>query len=137
MHIYLCLLGAAEKVRLALVLQNIPFEDERIQMSEWPALKAKTKYGQLPLMVLNWDEENPIAQSNAMLRYVVSFSGGKLYPQSKLLEIEELLGLSDDIARVGIHPLISNAMYMRIANYYVSLYSLLGIHACIIHGMES
>jgi len=64
---YFDIQGVAEKVRLALVLGKIPFEDVRVQMADWPALKASTPYGQLPMMSI--DGAEPMAQSDAMLRY--------------------------------------------------------------------
>ena len=63
---YFDIKGAAEKVRLAFVLNGIPFEDERLQRAQWLELKPKTKFGQLPLLSINGQE--PVAQSDAMLR---------------------------------------------------------------------
>lgn len=60
--------GSAEKVRLALVAQGIPFEDQRITFPEWAEVKSTAKFGQVPLMYIN--DGNAIGQSYAMLRYV-------------------------------------------------------------------
>lgn len=91
--------GAAEKVRLALIAQGIPFEDHRIGMPEWEVLKPIAKFGQVPLMYIN--DGAPVGQSYAMLRYVARLGDGSLYPQDplKLLAIEEAIGLVDDLAR--------------------------------------
>eukprot|EP00854_Cymbomonas_tetramitiformis_P020050 gene20050-24002_t len=91
--------GAAEKVRLALAMTGTDFEDIRIKFPEWQELKPTTKYGQLPIMNIDGKE---IAQSPAMLRWCGRTLGdGSLYPQDpeSLMQIEEVLGLSDDIAR--------------------------------------
>ena len=93
---YFNIQGVAEKVRLALVLAGIPFVDERVPFDKWGALKPTTPYGQLPLMEINGGK--PIAQSEAMLRYVGSLATAKgvpLYPTAdpdRLLAIEEAGG---------------------------------------------
>lgn len=91
--------GLAEKVRLALFMQGIPFEDERISFADWGQKKSEAKYGLLPL--LHVDGKEIISQSGAMLRYVARLKSSTLYPENdvKLLEIEEVLGLADDFAK--------------------------------------
>jgi len=92
--------AAAEKVRLALVMTDTPFEDVRVPFPEWPALKPTTKYGQMPFLTL--DDGTEMFQSFALLKYVAKMYGDdSLYPQDpkKLYEVEETLGLSDDLAR--------------------------------------
>jgi glutathione S-transferase len=69
---YFNIQGAAEKVRLALVLKGVEFEDERVSFDQWSELKPKTKFGQLPMMTIG---ETEVAQSDAMLRYVASLPG--------------------------------------------------------------
>lgn len=63
---YFDIQGVAEKVRLAFVLNGIPFEDDRIKGAQWQEMKPNTKYGQLPELTINGGE--PIGQSGAMLR---------------------------------------------------------------------
>lgn len=92
--------GAAEKVRLALVLTGTEFHDERISFDDWSELKPKTKFGQVPMMKMPDGKE--VAQSAAMLRWVGrsydSVLGGSLYPQDipSMFAIDETLGLVDD-----------------------------------------
>merc|ERR1712115_672168 len=63
---------------------------------DWGALKPKTPYGQLPLMVVN-GEERIRTQSGAMLRYAGRLVPEKgLYPEENLFEIEEAIGVVDD-----------------------------------------
>lgn len=103
--------AAAEKVRLALVLTGTEFEDNRINFPDWEAMKPSTPYGQLPIMEI---DGKVMTQSYAMLRYVgKTMGGGKLYPDDKFFDIEETIGLHEDLARAW-----SPAMYvgMRPAN---------------------
>jgi len=88
--------GAAEKCRLAFALAGIPFEDERVGFQTWTEVKPKTPYGQLPLLQIEDGEVK--TQSDAILRYAASIDPtGSLYPQDKLFEIEECLGLIADL----------------------------------------
>jgi glutathione S-transferase len=54
-----------EECRLALHLAGVDFEDVRVNPSDWPAMKAQTPYGALP--VLELPGRPPLAQSNALL----------------------------------------------------------------------
>ena len=54
-----------EECRLALHLAGVDFEDVRIKGPDWPAMKAETPYGALP--VLELPGRPPLAQSNAIL----------------------------------------------------------------------
>lgn len=99
--------GVAEKIRLALVIGKIPFEDDRIARDDWDKLKPTTKFGQLPLMKIGDGE--PFAQSGAMLRYCGKLA--RLYPPYLTLKIEEAIGLEEDIGRailpslyIGMRP---------------------------------
>lgn len=90
--------GAAEKIRLALVMSGIEFEDARIPFAEWPARKATAKFGQLPIMTVNGQE---YYQSDALLRYVARIGDGSLYPSEPLeaLKVDAALELANDWAR--------------------------------------
>ena len=113
--------AAAEKVRLALVMTGTEFEDKRVNFEEWGAMKASTPYGQLPLMTVTYPDGTvkSFAQSVAMMRWVARKfdTTDTLYPADpdKMLEIEEVIGLSDDMTRAW-----QPALYMgmgRHANY--------------------
>ena len=54
-----------EECRLALHLAGIDFEDVRINGADWPAMKAQTPYGGMPILEL--PGKPPIAHSNAIL----------------------------------------------------------------------
>lgn len=82
--------------RLALSLADVPFEDERIRFPEWSELKPKAPYGQLPLLTV---DDGPMrGQSGAMLRWIGTELCPSLYPKDKLWDVEEALGVIDDLA---------------------------------------
>ena len=58
-------ISRGEECRLALHLAGIEFEDNRIDFGAWPALKAETPYGALPVFEL--PGRAPLAHSNAIL----------------------------------------------------------------------
>lgn len=83
-------------MRLAFTLAGIPFEDVRVKFPEWQELKPKTPYGKMPVLTI--DDGEMKTQSSAQLRYAASIDpSGSLYPQEKLYEIEECLGLIKDL----------------------------------------
>ncbi|CAH8669928.1 unnamed protein product [Dicrocoelium dendriticum] len=56
--IYFHLRGSAEPIRLVLHAAGIPFEDERIEFSDWPARKASIPGGRLPVLVISKPEDS-------------------------------------------------------------------------------
>ncbi|KAJ3025282.1 UNVERIFIED_CONTAM: hypothetical protein HDU68_007304 [Siphonaria sp. JEL0065] len=79
---YFGIKARAEPIRLALAINDIPFEDERITREQWVALKPTTPFGQVPILTVN--ESTVIAQSTAILRYVGKIGPLKLYPEDPL-----------------------------------------------------
>lgn len=57
-----------EECRLALHLNGVEFEDNRIKGAQWAELKPTTPYGSLPLLEV--DGRPPLAQSNAILTFI-------------------------------------------------------------------
>jgi glutathione S-transferase len=106
--------GVAEAVRLALLLSGTPFEDVRVQFSDWPAMKPTTPNGQLPIMTIGGDDANVKTQSKAMLRWVGMTKSKTLYPTDKVFEIEEIIGILEDLQR-AYTP--AHAIGMRPANF--------------------
>ena len=92
-------------------MAGIEFEDERVAFPDWKELKPKTPYGQLPLLSI--DGAAPRTQSMAMLRYVATLYPS-LYPSDKVFDIEEALGVVDDV-RQSWNPNLY--MGMRPENY--------------------
>ena len=54
-----------EECRIAMHLAGIDFEDVRIKGADWPAMKADTPFGAMP--VLEMPGQAPLAHSNAIL----------------------------------------------------------------------
>lgn len=105
--------GVAESVRLAFILAGIEFEDNRIQFSQWSELKSKTPNGLLPVMTIN---DGPmLSQSGAMVRYAASLdTSSSLYPPSKLYQIEQAIGILNDLNSAWKPSLYTS---MRPTNY--------------------
>lgn len=91
-----------EECRLALFLAHVDFEDERIKVTDWPARKASTPFGGLP--VLTVEGKGSVAQSNAILRYVGSEHG--LHPKDpwEAARHEAVMGAVEDM-RVKMGPI--------------------------------
>lgn len=87
-----------EKLRLALTLSGTPFEDVRVPLSDWGALRPSTKYGSLPILEIDGIKYH---QSGALLRWVGSLGDGSLYPSSPLarMKVDEMIGVADDLVR--------------------------------------
>eukprot|EP00911_Craspedida_sp_UC1_P002625 UC1_evm7s1936 len=92
---YFGMTGRGEGPRLALVLAGVDFTDERIQGSEWPALKASTPWGSMPVLTLK--DGTRIAQVRAILRYLGRVTG--LHPTDDLLaaRCDEIMDVAEDI----------------------------------------
>ncbi|KAJ3029467.1 UNVERIFIED_CONTAM: hypothetical protein HDU68_012047 [Siphonaria sp. JEL0065] len=88
----------AEPIRLALAINDIPFENECLQTREqWIALKPTILFGQLPILTVN--NTTVIAQSTAILRYVGKLGPLKLYPDDPLKAalVDQLISQVQDI----------------------------------------
>ena len=81
---YFPIMGAAERVRLALWLGGIVFDDVRVPHADWAELKGQTPFGQLPVM--STDGGPYIAQSKAMLQYAGALAL-KLCPADLFLKV--------------------------------------------------
>jgi glutathione S-transferase len=57
-----------EECRIALHLAGIDFEDVRVKGEDWPAMKATTPFGAMP--VLEIPGKPPLAHSNAILVFI-------------------------------------------------------------------
>ncbi|XP_048742387.2 glutathione S-transferase 1-like [Ostrea edulis] len=65
---YFDIRGRAEISRLVFAAADVPYTDERVNRENWPALKAKTPQGQLPILTI--DGANTLPQSLAIARYL-------------------------------------------------------------------
>jgi len=79
-------------------LGEVPFEDKRIEFSQWKDLKPTTPYGQLPLLSVDGGPSQ--TQSGAMLRWASTLNPDSgLYPIDNMYEIEEAIGITGDMKR--------------------------------------
>jgi glutathione S-transferase len=112
---YFDIQGVAEKIRVALWLQNIAFEDERVNFSDWKEMKGKTKHGVLPQLTIGGDEKKPgqvVTDSEAILRYVATLKSETLYPVKdpmRRLLVDQVLGLHGDMLKA-----VAPAIYLNI-----------------------
>lgn len=92
-----------EECRLALHLAGVDFEDRRLPMADWPALKPSTPYGSLP--VLELPGQPPLAQTNAILVLIGRQHG--LHPTDALeaARHESLMAHVEDL-RAAVGPTI-------------------------------
>ncbi|TMS34861.1 hypothetical protein L596_002368 [Steinernema carpocapsae] len=64
--------GLGEAARMLFAFKEVPFEDVRIKKDDWPALKPKTPFGQIPVLEVDGEE---LAQSFAIYRYLANEFG--------------------------------------------------------------
>jgi len=96
--------GRGQPIRDAFKLGNIAFEDERIKVEEWEALKPNTPFGALPVLHV---DDVCISQSNSILRYVGTLTG--LYPKDNPVhaaKVDEILDVTEDFTATKIAPTI-------------------------------
>jgi glutathione S-transferase len=96
--------GRGEPARLALSIGGIPFEDNRVAPSDWPASKPGTPFGALPVLEV---DGQTLAQSNAINRYVGKLAD--LYPSDawQAALCDEVMEAVEDIntqARGNLFP---------------------------------
>jgi glutathione S-transferase len=86
--------GRAEPIRIALSSGNIPFEDIRFPVSEWPEYRDRAPLRQVPVMEIDGEL---ITQTNSILRYAGKMSG--LYPEDPLeaLHCDEAMTMVEDM----------------------------------------
>uniref|UniRef100_A0A158R568 Glutathione S-transferase n=1 Tax=Syphacia muris TaxID=451379 RepID=A0A158R568_9BILA len=69
---YFGIRGLAEPIRLLLTDQQIPFDDHRVQKSDWAGIKSQFQFGQVPCL---YDDKEQIVQSGAILRHLARKHG--------------------------------------------------------------
>lgn len=88
--------GRAEKIRLLFRVTNRTADlvDTKIDSSKWPELKAKTPFGQLPILRHG---QVRLAQSNAILFYVASKLGLSSYADFSQARLVSIVSALDDL----------------------------------------
>ena len=86
--------GRGEVARLVMALGNIPFEDVRVPVAEWPAVRDTMPLRALPVLEVDGEA---VTQSNAINRYLGRMAG--LYPDDELeaLRCDEVMDSVEDI----------------------------------------
>jgi len=85
--------GRGEPIRLAFHIGGIHFEDHRVKGDQWPAMKASTPLGTLPVLEV---DGCAVTQSNAILTFAGRLSN--LYPSDPVhaLRVDECVNAIDD-----------------------------------------
>ena len=86
--------GRGEVARLILAIGDIPFEDNRIPLADWPSVRDEAPLKAIP--VLHVDGE-AITQSNSINRFVGRLAN--LYPEDPLqaLRCDEIMSAIEDV----------------------------------------
>ncbi|CAN8062333.1 unnamed protein product [Agarophyton chilense] len=94
---YFDLRGRAEPIRLAFLISEIDYEDDRFEFQAWKDIKPTLPYGSVPVLTV---DGQVLAQSGAILRYVGKL--GKLYPSDPLqaLKVDEVMDTIHDMVSV-------------------------------------
>jgi glutathione S-transferase len=92
--------GRGEPARIALNLAGIAFEDHRIPITDWPAVKADFPYQQVPVMEVDGKVLN---QSNAINRLVGKMAD--LYPQDnwEAAVCDDVMDTADDLMQLLVN----------------------------------
>jgi prostaglandin-H2 D-isomerase / glutathione transferase len=108
--------GFAECIRLALILSGKQFDDDRVAYSDWfQTMKSTTPYGNLPVMTIN---NGPMrTQSKALLRWVGATFSDTLYRREQLLDIEESIGVIEDMMQAW-RPIMWPFLYSHHTHEY-------------------
>ncbi len=111
-----------EECRLALHVAGVDFEDVRIKREAWPAMKAGTPYGAMPILEL--PGQPPLGQTNAILVLIGRRHG--LHPaddfeaarhEAMMNHVEDLraaliptLGMKDDEKKAAREAMVAGAL---------------------------
>ncbi|XP_059150769.1 S-crystallin 4-like isoform X2 [Physella acuta] len=91
--------GRAELCRLLFVLAGQDFDDVRIQDTDWPAFKATTPFGQLPILEVNG---KIFTQSLALATYLAREFGYHGNNNLESLAIEQVVCLTQDLVNKAL-----------------------------------
>uniref|UniRef100_A0A158R4S3 Glutathione S-transferase 1 n=1 Tax=Syphacia muris TaxID=451379 RepID=A0A158R4S3_9BILA len=86
--------GRAETIRLLFAQADVPYEDIRIDRTQWSALKEKTPFGQLPILEV---DGKVLAQSRAIEKYLAKTFGLNGKTDWESAKIDELIQSMEDL----------------------------------------
>jgi glutathione S-transferase len=84
-----------EECRLALFVAGVDFTDNRLQRSDWAALKPNTPFGSLPVFEL--EGKPAVSQTNAILGHIGRRYGLLPKDEWEALRLESLLGAAEEL----------------------------------------
>src|SRR6185295_17491389 len=64
--------GRGEVARIALFIGGVTYEDRRVKFQDWPAMKASTPFGAMPILEVDGQE---VVESNGINRFVGKLTG--------------------------------------------------------------
>jgi len=70
---YFDLEARGELIRLIFTVAKVKYEDHRVSFDEWPQIKPKMPFQQLPVLYI--DDNPPLTQSGAIEKYLASIYG--------------------------------------------------------------
>jgi len=88
---YFKIKGLAEPIRMIFAVAGVAYEDVRIAQEEWPLVKEKFEYGQLPILEVDGKQ---LAQSNAICRFLAKkfdLNGAGDWEAAKIDELADVL----------------------------------------------
>ncbi|XP_050509813.1 glutathione S-transferase-like isoform X3 [Diabrotica virgifera virgifera] len=90
--------GKGEAIRMILSYGEIPFEDKRIQMGDWPKIKPTTPLGQVPVLHIN---DKSITQTGPICRYLANIVGLAGNNNEENLEIDVAAEMIGDVLKTA------------------------------------
>ncbi len=110
--VYFSVRAKAEMTRLALAFGAVPYEDCSVVDyfgKPWKEAKPEAPFGQLPLLVV--DDQPPLAQSGAIMRYVCKNFVPKLVPEDamKAARCDALFEASEELVTnpTNVNPIVN------------------------------
>lgn len=94
---YFNLRGRGELIRYIFAYASIPYEDIRIEFSDWPALKPKVPFGKLPIMEV---DGTVIHQSLAIARYLARETGLDGKTTLEKAQVDAIVDTVNDLTNV-------------------------------------
>jgi len=100
--------GLGEPIRLLFKIANIEFEDNRVNFEDWPAMKATTPNGSMPILEM---DGRVFTQFSAIIRHLGRQNG--FYPTNPIEQynVDEVMELINDMGAtlipsvyVGMRP---------------------------------